>query len=264
LAERARVWAPDQIGLGKTPPAGRSASITSNARMVHSFLREVVGGPAVLIGNSMGGLVAMTLASAVPSDVTGLVLIDPAIPIAPGAPRDLQITLAFTAYMTPGVGELFVRRRQARLGPEGMVRETFRLCCVDPSRVPEDVIEAHVEMLRARTAMRWAHGSVLRAARSLMATILRRRRFREMARRIEAPTLLIQGEADRFVTMAAARLVSEAHPDWTLRELDDIGHTPQLEDPERTAREIWAWLDGPGAEALARATRVPSPEAATG
>jgi pimeloyl-ACP methyl ester carboxylesterase len=265
LARRARVWAPDLAGFGKTPPAGRSTSVVANARLAHSFVREVVGGPALLVGNSMGGLVSLILASAAPNDVAGLVLIDPAIPIAPRVRRDRQVTLAFSAYMVPGIGELFVRRRAAVLGPEGLVRETFRMCCVDPSRVPDDVVEAHVEMVRARTEMPWANASVLRAARSLMGLIIRRRRFGRMVERIEAPAILIQGEADRFVTAAAARLVAKERPDWTLRVLDDLGHTPHLEDPQRTAGEIWRWLDGPGAEALEGAHRVArTPQAATG
>lgn len=74
--------------------------------------------------------------------------------------------------------------------------------------------------------------------------ILRRRRFRELLARIEAPTLLLQGEADRLVQLAAARIVSKVRPDWTFRTLRDVGHTPHLEDPEGTVREIWEWLDG--------------------
>ena len=253
LAERARVLAPDLPGFGRSPPAGRDTGIRASARWVDRFLEEHAGRPAILVGNSMGGLVAILEAVENPDHVAGLALLDPALPLAPGEPRDRQVVLAFTAYFTPGVGELFVRRRARALGPEGMVRETLRLCCVDPSRVPDDVVEQHVAMMRDRTRMPWTDRSVLRAARTMMGLLMRRQRFRELLRRVRVPTLLINGSGDRLVKLAAAKLAAETRPDWTFRPLDDVGHIPQLEDPGRTAREIFAWLDGPGRGALDRA-----------
>ena len=261
LAERARVLAVDLAGFGRTPPAGRGTTVTANTRLVDRFLREVTGAPAILVGHSMGGMTAILEAVAHPANVAGLVLIDPALPLAPGVPRDRQVSLAFTAYMTPGVGEAFVRRRRRSLGSEGLVRESFRLNCVDPARVPDDVIRAHVEMMEARARMPWADRAVLTAARSLVPLVLRRRHHQALLRRVRTPTLLIQGMEDRFVQIAAALLVSRAHPDWTFRPMRGIGHTPHLEDPEATAAAIWEWVDGPGAGAWEAASRTADAQA---
>jgi pimeloyl-ACP methyl ester carboxylesterase len=249
LAERARVLAPDLAGFGRTPPAGRRTTVQANARLVDRFIAEVAGGPAILVGNSMGGMIAILEAALRPASVAGLVLIDPALPLAPGVPRDRQISLAFTAYMTPGVGEAFVRRRRRILGSEGLVRETFRLCCVDPTLVPDDVVEAHVAMVEARARMPWADRAVLAAARSLVPLVLRRRHYGALLRRIEAPTLLVQGEEDRFVKVESAALVARRLPHWTYRPLEGVGHTPHLEDPEAVSAAIREWAHGPGAEA---------------
>lgn len=256
LAERARVLAPDLPGFGFTPPDGRPTTVQANARWVRRFLREVAGTPAILVGNSMGGLVSILAAGADPEDVAGLILLDPALPLAPREPRDRQVLLSFTAYMVPGVGEAFVRRRARTLGPEGLVRETFRVCCVDPSRVPDEVIEAHAEVVAARMRMPWADRSMLRAARSMLRMLLRRRQFRAVLERVRAPTLLINGAGDRLVKLAAAQVASGVRPDWTFRPLDDVGHVPQLEAPQRTAAEIWSWLDGPGRAVVERAAEA--------
>jgi pimeloyl-ACP methyl ester carboxylesterase len=259
LARRARVLAPDFPGFGYSRPADRSTTVQANARWLDRFLEEVGEGPAILVGNSMGGLIAILESVANPDAVAGLILLNPALPLAARAPRDLQVTLAFSAYFVPGVGEAYVRRRARTLGPEGLVRETFALCCVDPSRVPSDVIEAHVAVARDRSRMPWAHPSLLTAARSMLRLLLRRRRFMRMLERVGPPTLLISGEGDRLVKLAAAKVVSGARSDWTFRSFDGLGHVPQLEDPDRTAREIWSWLEGPGREAWASA---PPPEEA--
>ena len=249
LAKRARLLAPDLPGFGYTRPQARATTVQANARWVDRFLLETAKAPAILVGNSMGGLVAILEAVANPEAVAGLILVNPALPLAPKEPRDLQVTLAFSAYFVPGVGEYFTRSRARKLGPEGLVRESFALCCVDASRVPPDVIDAHVEVARARLKMPWADASMLAAARSMLRLLLRRRHFMRMLERVGPPTLLISGEGDRLVKLAAAKVVSDSRADWTFRSFDDLGHVPQLEDPERTAREIWSWLDGSGSEA---------------
>jgi pimeloyl-ACP methyl ester carboxylesterase len=256
LAQRSRVLAPDLPGFGYTPPAGRSTTVQANSVWVRRFLHQVSGTPAVLVGNSMGGLIAMLAAVAHPDDIAGLVLLDPALPLAPREPRDLEVLAGFTAYMVPGVGEAFVRRRLRTLGPEGLVRETFRVCCADPSRVPEDVVAAHAAVVRDRMRMPWADRSMLRAARTMLRLLLRRRAFRSMLERVRVPTLLINGAGDRLVRVAAARVASEVRPDWDFRPLDDVGHVPQLEAPDLTAGEIWRWVDGPGGDAWGRAARA--------
>ena len=261
LAERARVLAPDFPGFGYTRPQGRATTVQAHALWVDRFLQEQADAPAILVGNSMGGLVAILEAVANPETVAGLVLLNPALPLAPKEPRDLQVTLAFSAYFVPGVGEAFVRRRARTLGAEGLVRETFALCCVDPSRVPPDVIDAHVAVARDRERMPWAHPSLLATARSMLRLLLRRRQFMRMLERVGPPTLLISGEGDRLVKLAAAKVVSNSRADWTFRSFDDLGHVPQLEDPERTAKEIWSWLDGPGREAWVTAAASEPPPA---
>lgn len=256
LAERARVLAPDLPGFGYTKPQGRATTVQGNGRWLDRFLQETAEAPAILVGNSMGGLIAILEAISNPEMVAGLVLLNPALPVAPKEPRDLQVTLSFSALFVPGVGELYARSRARKLGPEGLVRESFALCCVDASRVPPDVVDAHVEIARERLRMPWANPAMLAAARSMLRLLLRRRQFMRMLERVGPPTLLINGVGDRLVKLAAAKVVSDSRADWTFRSLDNVGHIPHLEDPERIASEIWSWLEGPGREAWAVAGAV--------
>src|SRR5438309_11835033 len=84
LAAHARVLAPDLPGFGRTPLAGRSARVRANVELLDRLLDAVDGRPAVLVGNSMGGLIAMMEAEARTEKVAGHVLAAPAQQQLPG------------------------------------------------------------------------------------------------------------------------------------------------------------------------------------
>ena len=245
LAQRARVLALDLPGFGRTPLAGRSASVPAQCALLGRFLSSVVAAPAIVVGNSMGGLIAMMEAAAEPARVAALVLAAPAQPAPAGARIGLEVLAALGTYAVPWLGEWFVRRRAARLGPEGLVREMLRLCCVDPARVAPALREAHVALAAERLdRMPWATPAFLDAARSTLASIRNRRAFYEMAGRITAPVLLIQGAGDRLVPLAASRALARRRPEWILEVFEGLGHVPQLEDPKRFVDTVEGWLDG--------------------
>jgi pimeloyl-ACP methyl ester carboxylesterase len=230
LAEHFSVTAPDLAGFGLTPPAGRSSSVEANAALLTDYL-GTLRAPVILVGNSMGGLISMMVAARRPHLVQALVLVDPALPQPLSLRPNLVVTATFVAYAVPGLGEMFVRRRAERLGPEGLVRETIKLCTVDPSRVPQDVYDAHVALARTRSTFPYTAEAYLEAARSLLRIVGRRRRFEAMMHSITAPTMLIEGSEDRLVSLAAARAAAAICPSWRFEVFDDIGHTPQLEAP---------------------------------
>lgn len=258
LTGSARVLAVDLAGFGRTRPAGRSTTVSANQRLLDRFLVEVAGTPALLVGNSMGGLISMLEATAQPAHVAGLVLIDPALPRARGARIDRTVAKAFAAYAIPGLGERLLARRRATLGPEGLVRETLALCCVDPGRVSPELVAESVELVRERMAFARADAAYIRAARSVLRVLGQRGRYATMVARIEVPTLLMHGRHDRLVPVESARATAAVRPDWTYVEFDDLGHVPQIEAPKQTADAILSWLAGPGAPAAAAASAATS------
>src|SRR2546428_8653300 len=80
LARDYRVLAPDLRGFGETPLSSGVSTIASNQRLLDRFIREVAGSPAVLVGNSMGGLLSSLQAARRPETVSAAVLADPALP----------------------------------------------------------------------------------------------------------------------------------------------------------------------------------------
>lgn len=242
LAARGRVLAPDLVGFGRTPLAGRAPTVETNVAMLARWLEGEVKEPVTLVGNSMGGLVAALLAADKPALVSRLVLVAPALPIPPGARVDPTVTMVFGLYLVPGMGEAFLRYRMKKRGPEGMLRDMLRLCGVDPGRVSPATYEAAVALAKERAEHPWADAAFLAAARSLIRTNLRRGRVFDALRRIAAPTLLVHGTADRLVPLATSAAAARLRPDWRLATLEGIGHIPQLDVPERWLELVTRFL----------------------
>lgn len=253
LARRGRVLVPDLRGFGHTPLGANLASVQANRVLLDRFCEAMDANPAILLGNSMGGAISIMQAHARPEAVAGLVLIDPAVPRPAIGGVDPQVAATFAAYMIPRVGESFIDRRLARLGPERIAKETLRLCTVSPARVPPEVVEASVAMARERAAsMPWATTAFLQAARSLVRLLGRPKRFYRMMSEVTAPALLIMGRYDRLVPLAAAEIVAGRRPDWDFVVFDDLGHVPMMEDAPGTLAAIERWLDATAAALFGR------------
>lgn len=250
LRTRRRVYAVDLAGFGLTPGHGRSSDVEANADLARAFLREVVGRPCVLVGNSMGGLVSILVAGAPTHGeplVERLVLLDPAIPTRRRA-MDRRVAGTFLLYRIPRVGEIFTRAVSTRMSDQRRVQDTTTLCFADPTRADPEVLRAGVVLLGHR---RRHHGdaddSYLRAARSILSALGRRGRLRAAMADVTAPVLLVHGDHDRLVPVESARAAGAAHPDWTVVVLPGVGHTPMLETPRAVADLVLGWLDRPGA-----------------
>jgi pimeloyl-ACP methyl ester carboxylesterase len=57
------------------------------------------------------------------------------------------------------------------------------------------------------------------------------------------PVLLIGGDADRLVPVAAVRQAGARNPGWESVVLAGVGHTPQLEVPGEVIGTLHDWLD---------------------
>src|SRR5919201_493291 len=243
LAVHNRVLALDLVGFGHTPAAGRRSDLETNRALIDALLREVVHEPAVLVGNSMGGLLAMLEAATAADRVRALVLVNPAVPKPLGLRVD-RIAAAFVAsFELPRIGERWLRRRASRLGPEGTVREVLALVDLPESKMSRSTFEAHVELVRQRASMPWAERSTVEAARSLLMFLARPRRLYRLLDSITTPVLLIHGHKDRLVPLVAAHAIHKARPDWTFKDLEEIGHVPMLEVPEEFVAIVQPWLD---------------------
>ena len=151
LADRlgTRVTALDLPGFGRSR-ARRPATMSSHRAAVTALLRD--RGPAVVMGNSMGGATSVGVAARHPELVRGLVLVNAAFP-RPGANLDqLARTARYAALTLPAIAAPIVRARAQRLGPERLVDTTLGLVFADGDRIDPDLRTRLVALANERRA----------------------------------------------------------------------------------------------------------------
>jgi pimeloyl-ACP methyl ester carboxylesterase len=245
LARNGRVLALDLPGFGRTPRDGRRSRLTDLRAVLSRFVDEVVGeGPVVLCGNSMGGGISLLQAALEPPTVRGLVLTNSVFPWARGGIPAPIVLLGFGLYSVPWVGEWVSRQRLNGLEAERAVRLGLKIIANDATKIPDDLVRLHVDLLVEHQSNPDAGPAFLEAARSLLALGRRPEVARWVLDHVICPVLVIHGRADRLVPVGFAQAALDGHPEWEMRLLPHVGHVPQMEAPERWLGAVEDWLTG--------------------
>jgi len=241
LADRVASRAPDLPGFGYSPPPDDGDySIAGHARSVVSLIEHDGTGPVHLFGNSLGGSVAVTVASTRPDLVRTLTLISPALPdYRPGRWRSEVALLAL-----PGVGQL-LSRRLADMSAHQRVEGLLKLVYADPSSVSTERFAQAVVEVERRAALPYAVDAMAASTRGLVHSFLATGTRAPWARaaQVSAPTLLMYGREDKLVSSRVAPKAKAAFPDSTVVVLPNTGHVAQMEHPELVARFVRSHLD---------------------
>ena len=214
LAEDHHVIAPDLPGFGESSPAGEEFELDTAAAALADRLAQCAGEPFDLLGNSLGGAVALGLAVLRPDLVRPLVLAAP----AGFAPRSSPVGAAAGAFSDPAVR---IRRRVgAPLARSSTARRALLWGAIaEPQRLSAD---------EARTMLRASSGSTRIGA--AVAAVLRADLRPELGR-VEAPLGVICGWRDRVIPISTLRHIRAARPDVVVATIPRAAHVPQVERP---------------------------------
>jgi pimeloyl-ACP methyl ester carboxylesterase len=245
LRTRLDIEAIDLPGFGRSGPAPRKDySLKAHARVIIGYLEQSGRGPVHLVANSMGGAVSIVVAAQRPDLIRTLTLISPAVPDIRVRIHPLRSDWRMALMVVPLLGSAAMRRLSKTTSVEARVRGTIAMCFADPKRFDKRRMDEAVEEARARMDSAWSDIAFLRSMRGLaISQLAQGKRMWAAMQRISAPSLVIWGDTDRLVAPDLAPYVAAAIPDSRLLELDEIGHTAMMEDPETTARAILALLD---------------------
>lgn len=234
----------DLPGFGRSaPPGGFDYAPDSHAEVIATFLAGLGHGSVHLVGNSLGGVVALLIAARRPHLVRTLTLLAPAMPdlrIDPRRLSDPRVALT----MLPIVGAR-VRRILIETPPEEQIERMLRLCFVDPSVIASvRRVEAVAECVE-RAALTWAVVALRQSTQQLARSWLvrRSRSLWWVAAQVKAPALVVWGAADKLVTVRKAPRTAAALPRGRLLVLPRTGHLPQIEQPTSVARAMLGMID---------------------
>jgi pimeloyl-ACP methyl ester carboxylesterase len=218
------------FGRSDEPPKGKLLDFYSE--FFPTFLDEVELDRATVIGHSLGGAVALRLAVENPERVERLGLVAPAgLGSAPPwwwnalTARTLwQGALAIPApFTTPLV----------RQGLKGFL--ALRLFA-DPNRLGRE-IKHLVDMHGTRQDL----SKLLAAGHACIDSYTGR--LLEESMNLEIRLCMLWGRQDGLVPSVHARAFARAHPDAKVHVLDDCGHYPHIELPQRFNTLLRRWLD---------------------
>jgi pimeloyl-ACP methyl ester carboxylesterase len=242
LARTHRVVALSLPGHGDSAPAvGGYAPGRDLAPFVAGFLDTLGIGPLDVVGNSVGGAVALRLALADPARVRTLTLVSSA-----GLGRDVNPLLALAAQ--PIIGELAILLSRMPGGDLGRTTMSAAMLFAQPWRMPaEFVTEQHAlgrraGQLEAATAM----------ARALFDVTGQREVLLDQLHTLVMPTLVVWGACDYVLPAYQAQAAVDRLPAGQLSVFPDCGHLPHVECPDRFAAVLSEFLtehEHPGHEA---------------
>ncbi len=219
FGRRARALAWDMPGYGKSAPI-EPMTFPTLADALASLLDAHGIASAILVGHSMGGMVAQEFVATRPERVTALVLVG----------------------TTPAFGS-----------PDGAWQQKFmadRMKPLEGGKTPADIAPERVADLvgdepdprgvtRAIECMSGISVPTFRAALGALLTFDRRASLGS----IGCPTLMIAGERDRVAAPEVMEKMCAAIPGAVCHVMSGAGHLMNLEQPDAFARLIDDFLD---------------------
>jgi 2-hydroxymuconate-semialdehyde hydrolase len=221
LAERYRVIAPDQVGFNRTQPDG---PVTYGRELwtdhALALLDELGIERCSVIGNSMGGAIALSMAAARPEAIDRLVAMG---------------TMGIGGPIPAGLAEVWGYDPS----PQAM-RRLIELFAYDQSIVTDDLVQMRYEA---------STDPVVRDAFAAMFPEPRQAGLDDLAlseeelRAIDRPVLLAHGYHDRIVPFASTSLpLMDLLPDVQLHAFGESGHWVMIEQPEAFTATVLAFL----------------------
>jgi pimeloyl-ACP methyl ester carboxylesterase len=229
------VLAVDLPGFGESDKPVRPLHPAYFAKWLVSFLDAVALDRAHLIGNSMGGRIALEVGLRSPARVDRLVLLAPSL-----AWRRYRAAVGLVRMLRPELGALPLPMLHA------LVVRSLRSIFAHPERVPKAAMNAAADEFVRVFATPRGRIAFFHAAREIYledphgAT-----GFWDRLPSLSRPAYFVFGGRDWLVPRSFVRHVRSAVPAARCDVYPECGHVPQFEEPERTHTRVREFFAAP-------------------
>lgn len=221
LAATHRVYAPDFPGFGDSAKPNVDYSLGFLAQFVVDFLNALGAEKAVLVGNSLGGIVALRVALSHSEQVAALALVDSSGLGHLVNPLLCQLTL-------PLYGEVAISFCKTPVGAKQRGWSRATLLFAHPSQVPAAWL-AEQERMAPMPGYLEATLSSLRAQLNIFG---QRQVLLDSLPQLKMPTLVVWGTNDLIFPKEQAQDAVSRLQQGHLALIPDCGHLPHIERPE--------------------------------
>jgi pimeloyl-ACP methyl ester carboxylesterase len=233
LAERFTVVAPDLLGHGRSDKPEGDYSLGAFACTLRDVLVALGHERATVVGQSLGGGVAMQFSYQYPERTERLVLVG-----SGGLGREVNPILRFLSF--PGSEAVL------RVACAGRVRGAIESVGSGAARVGFRPAPVVTELWRSYASL--SDDDTRRAfMRTLRAVVDTRGQAVSASNRLhlagEAPTLIIWGDADPIIPVEHAHDAHASIPGSRLEIFEGVGHYPHCEAPERFVEVLSEFIE---------------------
>ena len=236
-----RVWAPNLRGYGNTDqPSGlRAYALATLVEDIAALIRASSAGEVLVLGHDWGGMLAWLTAMRHPELVQRLVVCNMPHPACfrREVRRFPQLWMSWYVlfFQLPYLPERMLGARGA-----AAVGDMFQRSTRDQSRFPDEVLAVYCSNA--------SRPGRLTAMLNWYRALLRGGGWRTLPRegqwpRIEAPTLMVWGDADAALSVRCTDGTAQYVADLTLHRLPGVSHWVQQEAPEAVNALLTAWLE---------------------
>lgn len=207
LAAKFHVFVPDQVGFGQSDKPMIDYRVATLVDFLNAFYKKAGITKATLVGNSLGGWVAMDFALAHPEKVNRLVLVDSA-----GYSQKRTGAAPLTRELLLGLNPSTIA------GEKQLMGAVFYNKAFATDQFAEQALMMHLRKNDSYTIDRFID-SILRGEDVVDGKL----------GAIKAPTLVMWGREDAIVPLAAGKALAEDISGAQTVILDSCGHVPQAE-----------------------------------
>jgi pimeloyl-ACP methyl ester carboxylesterase len=237
LGQHHTVYALDMLGFGASRKVCADYKIDLWVDQVYEFWQTFIRQPMVLVGNSIGSLVCLAAAAAHPEMVKGLALINlpdfsleeemiprwlrPVVSTIKGiVASPVLLTSLFYVVRRPPIARKWAGRAYAN--PAAITAELLEIITL-PAQ-DRGAAATFAALFRGMTSAQFGP------------------RVKDILPALDIPILLMWGRSDRMIPPYLARQFAELNSNLELVEIDDAGHCPHDECPDRVNQLLLDWL----------------------